>query len=79
MDFVTDRLEDGRYFRSLTIVDQFSRKCPLLEAGVSLSGKRVVECLDQLAGARGLPEAILIDNGSEFCSRCSTRGTTSAE
>jgi putative transposase len=69
MDFMTDRLEDGRYFRILTIVDQFSRECPLLEAGVSLSGKRVVECLDQLASARGLPKTITIDNGSEFCSR----------
>jgi putative transposase len=69
MDFMTDRLEDGRYFRILTIVDQFSRECPLLEAGLSLTGTHVVECLDRLAWARGLPQAITIDNGSEFCSR----------
>ena len=69
MDFMSDRLADGRAFRILTIVDQFSRECPLLEPGLSLTGRRVVECLDRLACGRGLPEAITIDNGSEFCSR----------
>lgn len=69
MDFVSDRLADGRAFRVLTIVDQYSRECPLLEPGFSLTGKRVVDCLDRLASERGLPDAITIDNGSEFCSR----------
>ena len=69
MDFMSDRLADGRAFRILTIVDQFSRECPLLEPGLSLTGRRVVECLDRLACGRGLPNAITIDNGSEFCSR----------
>jgi putative transposase len=69
MDFMADRLVDGRAFRILTIVDQFSRECPLLQAGPSLTGRSVVECLDRLAIERGLPEAITIDNGSEFCSR----------
>ena len=32
MDFMSDRLADGRAFRVLTLVDQFSRECPLLEA-----------------------------------------------
>ena len=41
MDFVTDRLESGRSFRVLTVVDQFSRECPLLEPGVSMTGKTV--------------------------------------
>ena len=49
IDFMTDRLADGRAFRVLTIVDQFSRECPLLGADRSLTGKRVVECLDRLA------------------------------
>src|SRR5262249_11180697 len=38
MDFMSDRLADGRAFRILTIVDQFSRECPLLEPGLSLTG-----------------------------------------
>ena len=37
MDFVTDRLESGRSFRVLTVLDQFSRECPLLEPGVSMT------------------------------------------
>jgi len=69
MDFMSDRLADGRAFRVLTVVDQFSRECPLLEADRSLTGKRVVECLDRLAWLAGKPESITVDNGSEFCSR----------
>jgi putative transposase len=34
MDFVTDRLVDGRYFRTLTIVDQYTRECPLPRSAV---------------------------------------------
>ena len=69
MDFMSDRLTDGRSFRVLTIVDQFSRECPLLEADRSLTGKRVVDCLSRLAWMHGKPESITVDNGSEFCSR----------
>jgi putative transposase len=45
----------------LTIVDQFSRECPLLEVDRSLTGKRVVECLERLAYLRGKPESITVD------------------
>lgn len=69
MDFMMDRLVDGRGFRVLTIVDQYSRECPLLEAGPSLTGRHVVDCLDRLAQVRGRPAAITVDNGAEFCSR----------
>ncbi len=69
MDFVTDRLHNGRYFRTLTIVDQYTRECPMLYAAQSLSGKAVAECLDQLARERGLPQSITVDNGTEFYSK----------
>ncbi len=69
MDFMSERFEDGRYFRILTIVDQYTRECPLLWADLSLTGPKVVTCLDQLAVTRPLPLAITVDNGSEFCSR----------
>lgn len=69
MDFVTERLENGRYFRILTLIDQFSRECLQLWADVSLTGQKVVFCLQHLAGTRGLPVAITVDNGAEFCSR----------
>lgn len=69
MDFIHDMLEDGRKFRILTVVDQFSRECPLLGAGSSLSGRKVVEYLERVRDTRGLPKAITVDNGSEFTSK----------
>jgi putative transposase len=56
MDFMSDRLVDGRMFRVLTVVDQYSRECPLLEVGRSLRGKHVVECLERMGWLRGMPE-----------------------
>ena len=69
MDFITDRLEDGRYFRTLTVVDQYTRECPVLEPAQSLTAAKVVHALDKVAAVRGYPESITVDNGSEFCSR----------
>ena len=69
MDFVTDEFVNGQRFRALTVVDIFSRSSELLEPAVSLTGKRVVEALDQVAQVRGYPEAIRVDNGGEFCSK----------
>jgi len=69
MDFMTDALADGRRFRVLNVVDDFSRECLAAEPGRSLTGRHVVEILDRLVEQRGAPEAIVSDNGSEFCSR----------
>jgi len=69
MDFVTDSIVTGRRFRALTIVDNFSRECPVIEVDTSLGGKRVVSVLDRLAEIRGLPEIITIDNGPEFAGK----------
>lgn len=69
MDFVSDQLSDGRKFRSLTIVDDCSREAPAIEVDTSLPGKRVTRVLDRLAESRGLPEAIVVDNGPEFSGR----------
>jgi len=69
MDFVTDSIVTGRRFRALAIVDDYSRECPAIEVDTSLGGRRVVGVLDRLAGIRGLPEVITIDNGPEFASR----------
>lgn len=66
MDFVHDRLEDGRRFRLLTIVDDYSRECPAIEVDTSLGGSRVTQVLERLAEIRGLPQAITVDNGPEF-------------
>jgi len=69
MDFVHDALADGRTFRVLTVVDQWSRQCPILEVASSLSGATVGQALDRvLPAAHGL-RSITFDHGSEFMSR----------
>jgi putative transposase len=66
MDFVTDSIVTGRRFRTLVIVDDYSRECPAIEVDTSLGGRRGVQVLERLAETRGLPEVITIDNGPEF-------------
>jgi putative transposase len=65
---MADRLADGQPYRLLTLVDNFSRVSPAIEVDYSLTGRRVVEVLEQLS-ISGLPQAIKVDNGTEFCSR----------
>ena len=70
MDFISDKLADGRGFRILTVVDQFSRECVLLEADRSMSGAKVAEALQRVIEGEGAaPESITCDNGSEFAGR----------
>jgi putative transposase len=69
MDFVSDSLFNGRRFRSLTIVDNYSRECLAIEVGQSLTGTEVVAVVERLVKERGKPERIQSDNGSEFVSR----------
>ena len=66
MDFVSDALADGRKIRALSIVDDFSRECPVIAVDRSLPGERVVRELEQVARVRGYPEVIVCDNGPEF-------------
>jgi putative transposase len=68
MDFVSDRLADGRWFRVLTVVDQFTRECVLLAADRSMTAMGVAAALDLVVKERGAPESITVDNGSEFAS-----------
>jgi putative transposase len=69
MDFVSDSLFNGRRFRALTVVDNFSRECLWIEPGQSIKGMDVVAVLDHLKFSRGLPGTIRLDNGPEFVSR----------
>ena len=69
MDFVCDSLFNGHRFRSLTIVDNYSRECLAIEVGQSLKGGDVVEVMDRLVALRGKPDRIQCDNGSEFISK----------
>jgi len=66
MDFVSDALSTGRKIRSLTIVDDYSRKCHRIEVDTSIGGAGVVRVLNEIAQVEGLPELITVDNGPEF-------------
>lgn len=69
MDFVSDQLACGRRFRTLNIVDDFSRECVGQVVDTSISGQRVARYLDELAERRGLAKTIVCDNGPEFTSK----------
>jgi putative transposase len=70
MDFVSDALFDGRKFRALTIVDNFSRECLEIEVGGSLKAEDVVQVMQRMKLIRGVvPKRIKVDNGSEFISK----------
>lgn len=66
MDFIHDRLENGRKLKVLNVVDDFSRRCVGQIIADSITGKRLVEFFDSLDCK---PVALRCDNGPEFWSR----------
>jgi putative transposase len=77
LDFVSDTLSDGRRFRILCIVDDFSRECLATVVDTSLGGVRVVRELERLTLERALPEMVVSDNGTELTSGAVLRWATS--
>jgi len=69
MDFMSERVANGRGFRILTVVDQFTRECVCLRADQSLTGEKVAQALEPVVAQRGALRASTVDNGSEFASR----------
>ena len=69
MDFMADTLGDGRHFRTLNIVDDYTRECVAIVVDRSLPGARVVRVLEHLEATTGLPHRIVVDNGPEFAGR----------
>lgn len=67
MDFVSDQLANGRRFRVLNIVDDYSRECVHQIVDCSISGHRLALELDKLG--RRLPKTLVCDNGPEFTSK----------
>lgn len=65
-DFVQDRTRDNRKFRMLTVIDEFTRECLAIRVGRRLGSQDVLEVLGDLMVARGIPDHIRSDNGSEF-------------
>ena len=66
LDFVSDTLVDGRRFRILCVIDDFSRECLATVVDNSISGRRVARELDAIAGRRGYPCLVVSDNGTEL-------------
>ena len=68
-DFVTARTHDGRAFRMLTLVDEFTRECLAIDVARQLKSEDVLERLAWLFCTRGVPRHIRSDNGSEFTAK----------
>ena len=65
-DFMQDRTHDGRVFRLLTIIDEYTRECLAIEVGRKLNHEAVLGRLTELFVLRGVPGHIRSDNGAEF-------------
>jgi transposase InsO family protein len=68
-DFMTDRTHDGKAFRLLTIVDEFTRECLAIVAARKLTADDVLATLTELFVLRGCPAHLRSDNGPEFCAK----------
>lgn len=68
LDLVSDAFTDGRRFRVLAVVDDYSRECLALVVDTSLSGLRVTRELDALIWLRGRPATMVSDNGTQLTS-----------
>ena len=65
-DFVQDRTQDGRAFRMLVVLDEFTRRCLAIVVARRLRSDDVLQCLTDLFVTHGPPEHIRSDNGPEF-------------
>jgi putative transposase len=66
MDFMSDRLTNGRQFRTLNLIDEFNREALAIEVDTSMPSTRVIRVLEQVKSWRTLPQSIRVDNGPEF-------------
>ena len=65
-DFMEDRTSDGRKYRILNIIDEYTKECLATEASRKLKSDDVEQCLMELFVERGVPAHIRSDNGPEF-------------
>ena len=66
MDFMSDRLMNGRRFRVLNIIDHYNREILRIEPYFSITSARVVRIIERLIAENRKPLAIRVDNGPEF-------------
>jgi len=65
-DFVMDRTHNGKAFRMLTVIDEYTHECLTIKTQRQLNSTDVLDCLNALFLERGVPEYIRSDNGAEF-------------
>src|ERR671912_1219139 len=68
-DFVEDRTHDGRKYRMLNVVDEFTHECLAIRVGRKLKATDVIDVLSDLFILRGVPGHIRSDNGPEFVAK----------
>lgn len=79
MDFMVDRLSNGRSFRTLNILDDFNREIVHIVVDTSIGSARIARELSQMLEWRGKPSTIRVDNGPEFLALrpwCESNGIT---
>ena len=69
MDFMHDRLENGRSVRVFNVIDDYNREALMCHADYSFPAEKVVELLKRLIKENGKPESIRTDNGTEFIAK----------
>jgi transposase InsO family protein len=77
-DFIHDRTADGRPLKWLSVVDEFTRECLVLEVRRGLTAAAVVAALAEVVRRRGAPRHIRSDNGPEFIARAIREWTAAA-
>jgi putative transposase len=76
LDFVSDTFTDGRRFRVLAVVDDYTRECLALIADTSLFGLRVARELDAVIRRRHRPDTIVSDNSRKLTSMAIRAGAS---
>ena len=68
-DFVEDRTHDGRKYRMLNVLDEFTHECLAIRVARKLKAIDVIDVLSDLFILRGIPAHIRSDNGPEFVAK----------
>jgi len=74
-DFVHHRTDDGKVFRTLNILDEFSRECLAIRVNRKLNSTDVIDVLMDLFILRGVPAFIRSDNGPELIAEAVQNGS----
>ena len=69
IDFMEDKLNNGRKIRTLNIIDDYNRECLAIDVDFSFPSQKVTESLRRIIQWRGKPESIRSDNGTEFTAK----------